>query len=75
MSESVEHDCGVAVCVTGTSLSVVVGLTVDTAILVSAGVTVLYTMIGQMISVAYTDVLQLLFITLGLVRPWLKRVE
>ena len=30
MSESVKHDCGVAVCVTGTILSVVMGLTVET---------------------------------------------
>ncbi|KAL8608172.1 hypothetical protein ACOMHN_016627 [Nucella lapillus] len=51
----------------GTSLSVVVGLTVETSILTSAGVTLLYTVVGQMISVAYTDVLQLLFITVGLV--------
>ena len=52
---------------TGTSLSVVMGLTVETSILTSAGVAVLYTMVGQMISVAYTDVMQLFFITLGLV--------
>nr|KAG5689871.1 hypothetical protein BaRGS_002382 [Batillaria attramentaria] len=51
----------------GTSLSVVIGLNLETAILVSAAVTVFYTMVGQMISVAYTDVLQLLFMTLGLV--------
>ncbi|XP_076454747.1 high-affinity choline transporter 1-like [Babylonia areolata] len=51
----------------GTSLSVVVGLTVETSIVTSAGVTVLYTMVGQMISVAYTDVLQLVFITVGMV--------
>ena len=49
------------------------GLTVEVAILVSAGVTILYTMVGQMISVAYTDVIQLICITVGLVRSWLKR--
>lgn len=51
----------------GTTLSVVINLNVETAILVSAGVTVVYTMVGQMISVAYTDVAQLLLMTVGLV--------
>lgn len=43
------------------------GIPVETSILVSAGVTTLYTMVGQMISVAYTDVAQLLLMTVGLV--------
>ncbi|ESO93740.1 hypothetical protein LOTGIDRAFT_104920 [Lottia gigantea] len=51
----------------GTTISVIIGLDVLTSILVSAGVTVLYTMIGQMISVAYTDLVQLFFIALGLI--------
>ncbi|WAR06623.1 SC5A7-like protein [Mya arenaria] len=36
------------------------------ALVTSAGVTVAYTMVGQMISVAYTDVVQLFFIMFGL---------
>lgn len=56
----------------GTSLSVVMGIPVETSILVSAGVTTLYTMVGQMISVAYTDVAQLLLMTVGLVGNILK---
>ncbi|XP_046374505.2 high-affinity choline transporter 1-like [Haliotis rufescens] len=51
----------------GTSLSIILGINVETAIVVSASITVLYTMIGQMISVAYTDIVQLILITVGLV--------
>ncbi|XP_053372519.1 high-affinity choline transporter 1-like [Mercenaria mercenaria] len=51
----------------GTSLSVIVNLDLTVAIVASAGVTVAYTMVGQMISVAYTDIVQLAFITFGLV--------
>ncbi|XP_050416213.2 high affinity choline transporter 1 [Patella vulgata] len=51
----------------GSTISVIIGLNRLISILVSAGVTVLYTMIGQMISVAYTDVVQLFFIAVGLV--------
>lgn len=38
------------------------------AVCVSAGVTVLYTVIGNMVAVAYTDVAQLALIFIGLVR-------
>ena len=62
-----------SVCRPGTSLSVVIGVGVEVAILVSAGVSILYTMVGQMIAVAYTDVFQLICITVGLVRSRLKR--
>ncbi|XP_069115541.1 high affinity choline transporter 1-like isoform X2 [Argopecten irradians] len=51
----------------GTSLSVILNWSRTIAILSSAAFTVGYTMIGQMISVAYTDVVQLIFITGGLV--------
>ena len=51
----------------------VIGVGVEVAILVSAGVSILYTMVGQMIAVAYTDVFQLICITVGLVRSRLKR--
>ena len=49
-------------------MSVIVNLDLMVAIVASAGVTVAYTMVGQMISVAYTDIVQLIFITFGLVR-------
>ena len=51
----------------GTSLSVIIDLDVDIAIVASAAVAVLYTLLGQMISVAYTDVIQLGFLSFGLV--------
>ncbi|CAD5115460.1 DgyrCDS4432 [Dimorphilus gyrociliatus] len=51
----------------GASLNVILGLNHPTAICVSATVAVLYTMFGQMISVAYTDVVQLLLIFIGLI--------
>jgi len=51
----------------GTSLSVIVNLNLTVAIVTSAGVSIIYTVIGQMISVAYTDVVQLFFIAAGLV--------
>ncbi|XP_052805566.1 high-affinity choline transporter 1-like isoform X1 [Mya arenaria] len=50
----------------GTSLSVIINIELTVAIVTSAGVTVAYTMVGQMISVAYTDVVQLFFIMFGL---------
>ncbi|OWF43994.1 high affinity choline transporter 1-like [Mizuhopecten yessoensis] len=51
----------------GTSLSVILDWSRTVAIVSSSAITVGYTMIGQMISVAYTDVVQLLLITGGLV--------
>ncbi len=38
------------------------------AIIISASVAVLYTLWGGLYSVAYTDVLQLIFVVFGLVR-------
>lgn len=51
----------------GTSLSVIVNIPLTVAIVTSSAVTIIYTMIGQMVSVAYTDIVQLIFITSGLV--------
>ncbi|KAK3096853.1 hypothetical protein FSP39_003971 [Pinctada imbricata] len=51
----------------GTSLSVIIEIDLKIAILTSSAVTICYTMIGQMKAVALTDVLQLCFITFGLV--------
>ena len=52
---------------TGTSLSVIVNIPLSIAIVSSSAATVFYTMFGQMISVAYTDIVQLIFIIIGLV--------
>ena len=54
-------------CLIGTSLSVIINLNVTIAIVTSAVVALGYTMFGQVISVVYTDVVQLFFITIGLV--------
>ena len=51
----------------GTSLHVITGLNIVMAVIVSAAVAVFYTLIGQMISVAYTDVVELIFLLGGLV--------
>lgn len=50
----------------GSTFGVVLGTDLTTAILVSAVVVTLYTMIGGMWSVAYTDVFQLSIVVLGL---------
>jgi Na+/proline symporter len=46
---------------------VIVNIPLSVAIVSSSVATVCYTMFGQMISVAYTDIVQLTFITIGLV--------
>ena len=50
----------------GSTFGVVLGTDLTTAILVSAVVVTLYTMIGGLWSVAYTDVFQLLLVIVGL---------
>lgn len=57
----------------GTTFSVITGVDTSLAIIVSASIAVIYTMIGGLWSVAYTDILQLalLAIGLGMVIPFL----
>ncbi|ELU11061.1 hypothetical protein CAPTEDRAFT_183218 [Capitella teleta] len=50
----------------GASLSVIVGLNHALAVVVSAGISMLYTLLGGLYSVAYTDVVQLACIFVGL---------
>lgn len=50
----------------GTTFSVILGLDTTTAILISAAVAIIYTMLGGLRSVAYTDVIQLVMLGLGL---------
>lgn len=52
---------------TGASLTVVVGLDQNIAIVISTAVAVLYTLIGGLYSVSLTDVIQLFCIYVGLV--------
>jgi len=51
----------------GSTFGVILGIDLPTAILVSAAVVTLYTMLGGMWSVAYTDALQLALVVVGLV--------
>jgi Na+/proline symporter len=51
----------------GTTMSVIINMDIVIAIVVSAVVGVAYTLFGQMIAVAYTDIMQLIFIIVGLV--------
>lgn len=51
----------------GSTLSVILGLDNTVAVIISAGVAMLYTLFGGLYSVAYTDVVQLFCIAIGLV--------
>lgn len=51
----------------GSTLQVILNIDIDVSIIVSAVIAVLYTLMGGLISVAYTDVFQLFFIVFGLV--------
>lgn len=51
----------------GSTIGVATGMKLSTAIVISAGVVILYTVAGGMWSVAYTDALQLCLVMLGLV--------
>ena len=50
----------------GTTFSVVLGFPLPTSIMISAAIAIAYTVVGGMRSVAYTDVLQLACILIGL---------
>lgn len=54
--------------VAGGTLSVVMDISSPLAISVSAAVAIIYTLMGGLYSVAYTDVIQLIFMFFGLVR-------
>lgn len=51
----------------GTTLSIVLGLNMTMSVIVSACVAVVYTFFGGLYAVAYTDVIQLFFMGIGLV--------
>lgn len=53
--------------VTGATLAVILYLDLNIAIIISACIAVIYTLFGGLYSVAYTDVVQLLCILIGLV--------
>ena len=51
----------------GLTFGTILGYDIKTSILVASAIAILYTMVGGMWSVAYTDVVQLIFLFLGLV--------
>ena len=53
--------------VTGGTVSVVMDISSKLAVSISAAVAIIYTLLGGLYSVAYTDVIQLLLMLLGLV--------
>ena len=55
---------------TGATLAIIIDMQLDTAVILSALIAVLYTWVGGLYSVAYTDVVQLGCILLGLVRSF-----
>ena len=52
----------------GSTLRVILGIATVPSIVISAVIAVLYTLMGGLVSVAYTDVFQITFIAFGLVR-------
>lgn len=57
---------------TGAAMSVVLDFSFSTCVWISAAVTIIYTLLGGLFSVAYTDVVQLVLIFLGLVSDYSK---
>nr|XP_046234954.1 high-affinity choline transporter 1-like isoform X2 [Scatophagus argus] len=61
----------------GGTVSVVMDISSRLAVSISAAVAILYTLMGGLYSVAYTDVIQLTFMFLGLLHqePWIGKLE
>ncbi|NXX48041.1 SC5A7 protein, partial [Tricholaema leucomelas] len=55
----------------GATMRVILDIGGSLAIIISACIVILYTLLGGIYSVAYTDVIQLAFITLSLASPWI----
>lgn len=53
---------------TGATVSIILGIEPNVSIVISAAVACIYTYFGGLYSVAYTDIIQLFFIAIGLVR-------
>lgn len=54
--------------VTGATLSVIIDIDINMSVIISALIAIFYTLVGGLYSVAYTDVVQLFCIFIGLVR-------
>ena len=55
-------------CVSGGTISIILGISSTISICVSSAVSVIYTLMGGLYSVAYTDVVQLCLIFIGMVK-------
>ena len=55
------------ICIAGSTLQVILNLDEKVSIIMSAVIALGYTLLGGLISVAYTDVIQIFFIVFGLV--------
>lgn len=53
----------------GATLKVILDIDLSLSILISAAIALLYTLLGGLYSVAYTDIVQLICIFVGLVSP------
>ena len=56
--------------IAGSTLQVILHIDTRLSIIISAIIAVCYTLVGGLLSVAYTDVFQIAFIALGLVWLW-----
>lgn len=61
-------------CPAGATLSVIVDININMSVVISALIAIFYTLVGGLYSVAYTDVVQLFCIFVGLVSFTLKPV-
>ncbi len=61
------HNAYVIFLCPGATLSVILGLSTTLSIIISAAVTVGYTLVGGLFSVAFTDAIQLAVLLIGLV--------
>jgi hypothetical protein len=59
-------------CPTGATLSVIIDMDHRTSVILSSCIAVIYTLFGGLYSVAYTDVIQLFCIFIGLVSEFMK---
>ncbi|NWI93724.1 SC5A7 protein, partial [Pitta sordida] len=55
----------------GATMRVILGIGGSLAVIISACTVILYTLLGGLYSVAYTDVIQMVFIILSLASPWI----
>ena len=70
MGMSSRDESGIMGLIPGATLAVILEVPLDPAVIISALIAVLYTWIGGLYAVAYTDVVQLGCIAVGLVLTW-----